>query len=153
MALEYVFYSSANLTVAEFHAFVADAADGEVGRGFVESGALQVTALREDLSDQGPIAALLGFVNRITATYRLSSRAEEPERDQGTLAMIRSLLAVHQRYVGDGVLLYNDDRVILQWLGGGPVVLDEDWADWTDVAGMADLVQGLLQTRLPQPLL
>ncbi|WP_148086355.1 SitI3 family protein [Micromonospora sp. HM5-17] len=151
MALEYVLYASADVATEEILAFMANAVGGEIVGTFVRRDALEVTAYRDDPGDEAPIGGMLGFTHRVTATYRLSSRATDEARDEATRAMIRSVLSFFTRYPSDGVLLHDDSRIILQPLNG-PVVIDSDWEDWTEVPGMSHVVAGLDRRSLPQPL-
>ncbi|MEO3744243.1 SitI3 family protein [Plantactinospora sp. B5E13] len=152
MALEYVLYASADVTTEELLSFMANATGGEISGNYVRRGALDVTAYRDDPDDPAPVAEMLGFTHRVTATYRLSNRATPDARDEAARVMIRSALTFFAHYPADGVLLFNDSRIILQRLNG-PVVVDHEWEDWTDVPGMRQLIAGIETRRLAQPLL
>ncbi|AVT36545.1 hypothetical protein C6W10_08720 [Plantactinospora sp. BB1] len=150
--MEYVLYASADLTTEKFSTFIANATGGEVLGNFVRSDALDVTAREEDPDEVSPIAGILGFEHRVTATFRLSNRATEEARDEATRTMIRVVLAFFNDYPAYGVLLFNNERVILQRVDG-PVVIDSSWEDWAEVPGMQHLVAGLERRHLAQPLL
>jgi hypothetical protein len=152
MALEYVLYTSADLTPADFDAFLYAAIGGTRMDGYLRIGALDATALAEDPDDQAPIAGLLGFTNRLTVTFRLSNRAGAAETDEATVLMIRAVRAFFDRYPADGALLHDDSHVILERLAGAPTVIDLGWDDWTEIPGMADAVDGLERRVLAQPL-
>ncbi|MEQ4300913.1 hypothetical protein ABNF97_05880 [Plantactinospora sp. B6F1] len=68
----------------EFMTFIANATGGEVLGNFVRRDALDVTARQEDPAEVSPIAAILGFDHRVTATFRLANRATEEARDEAT---------------------------------------------------------------------
>lgn len=152
MATEYVLYASADLSTEEFRTFMVQVVGGEVLGNFVRRDALDVTPYREDLDDPSPIAAMLGFPHRVTATFRLANLASPEARDEAIRLMYRSVLVFFYHYPADGVLLFNGERVVLQKLHG-TIVIDSEWDDWADVPELPQMVQGLDSRVLPQPLL
>lgn len=153
MALEYVMHGDADLSSAELRAFYAAAIEGELSPdGTVFRPGMYVMARRVKPEEENPMTQLLGFEHRINATYRFRNLSEPAEQDHNTIVMASSILSLADRYGGRGVLLFNGERVVLQW-DPDEVVFDSEWEDWSEIEEAFPLVAAHQLRPLPQPLL
>lgn len=150
MALEYVLYAAAELSTEEFLRFMATAVDGEILGNYARADALDVTAYRDD--DPAPIAELLGFTHRVTATFRISGGVDDDALRRAENLMLRAVLRFIDTYAAPGVLLFNDEEIVLQKSDGLPVLVNSEW-EWADPDTAATLLTGRVRRQLDQPLL
>lgn len=152
MALEYAFYASADLAEEDLIDFMAQVTGGQKIGNFVRSGALDMTPAKEDDPDDvSPIAEMLGFVHRLTITFRIANLASDDEESEATATMVRVVLSFFERYRGAGVLLLNGELVVMQCLEDR-VVFDSNWTDWDDIPTVIDLLRHSEHRALAQPL-
>jgi hypothetical protein len=65
--------------------------------------------------------------------------------------MVRAILQLLDTYGGYGVLLFNDEEVVLQKLKGG-VVVNSEWDELEELPELRELVKTRELRPLPQPL-
>ncbi|WP_433301480.1 SitI3 family protein [Actinoplanes sp. CA-030573] len=151
MALEYTFYSAADLTAEELRSHLAAAVGGSIAwDGTVERAGLSVAAWRVAPGEEATAPALFGFPHRVTAIFRFANLERELE-PHNTALMVGSVLALQQRTGADGVLLFNGEEAVLL-CRAGEAIFGAEW-EWEDFPEAAALREGHRVEVLPQPLL
>jgi hypothetical protein len=151
VALEYTYYSAADLGDGELHAMLAAQVGGTMSDDItVVRDGLSIASWREKPGEEATAPRLFGFDHRITAIFRFDSVRRELE-DHNTALMIGCVLAILERTRADSVLLYNGEEAVVRCTGGEAVFAD-DW-DWEYYPEAAALHEGHRVARLPQPLL
>lgn len=82
--------------------------------------AIEQTRLGRSIIEEG-----FGFSPDVSVGFRLDPNSERYE--EGKRLMLRCTMVLLQEAAGDGVLLFNGERVVLQRTGG-VLVLDEGWS-------------------------
>ena len=153
MALEFDLQSDADIDSPELRAFLAGAVEGDLGPdGTVFRPGMYVMSRHVAPGDEDSTTRLFGFQHRINATFRFANLAAEAERDHNTAIMIRSVLALAERFGGHGVLLFNGELAVVQWTPE-EVVFDSEWEEWSELDEVKPLLAGHALRPLPQPLM
>ncbi|MEU4692465.1 SitI3 family protein [Actinoplanes sp. NPDC023714] len=154
MATEYSLSSDADLATGELLAFFAAAIGGRVdddGEAVIGDG-MTIWADLADEDDADVMKRLFGFEERIAATFRFHNLAGPETIEHSTALMVATVLALTERYTGNGVLLYNSEVAVIRW-SPDEVVFHEAWDAWTRYAEVTPLLVGHPVRSLPQPLL
>lgn len=152
VALEYDWSGDTEVGTAELRAFIATATGGrQAPDGAVLLEGMSVTA-RDSRDDPNEAMKLFGFEDRFWATFRFANRADQATSDHNTALMAHVLIAFAQTRGGNGVLLHNGERAVLQY-GADGIIFDADWEDWTENGEVAPLLTQFTSRKLPQPLL
>ena len=152
MAIEYTYYSAADLATDEVRSVVAAALAGVVtSDGTIARDGLSATAYRVDPGEEATAPGLFGFHHRVTVRFRFSSTRRELE-EHNTALMTGAVLSIFDRTGADSVLLFNGEEAILQSIGG-EAVFAADWEDWESLPEAAALTAGRRVAVLAQPLL
>jgi hypothetical protein len=152
MAIEYTYYSAADLSTEELRSMVAAALSGALtDDGAVVREGLSASASRVNPGDEATAPRLFGFTHRVTVRFRFSGTRPELE-ENNTALMIGAVLALVDRTGTDSVLLFNGEEAILQSVGGD-VVFAGDWEAWESLPQAAALRAGRRVGTLAQPLL
>ncbi|MFC7277082.1 SitI3 family protein [Paractinoplanes rhizophilus] len=149
MAIEYTYYSAADLTTEALRSQVAAVLGGTVTEdGTVVRDGLQTTAYHADPGDEAVAPGLFGFRHRITVRFRFSAVHREFE-EHNTALMASVVIGLAG---ADGVLLFNGEEAVIQ-VTGGAVIFNAEWDDWAENPETAPLLTQFPSRVLPQPLL
>jgi hypothetical protein len=154
VANEYDWDGDADVDIATLRAFVAAATGGEQlpDDGVVYRDGLYVMGGTVSGDEVNPALALFGLDQRFRLTFRFHNLAEPETTEHNTALMTHTLIAFAQRHGGQGVLLFNGERAVLQY-GAEGVVFDSDWEDWAENPETAPLLTQFPSRVLDQPLL
>jgi hypothetical protein len=152
MAIEYLLYSAASVSLEELQTFFAGAVGGDIGHGgTVFREGMYVTVFRVPEDERDSTIPQFGFEHLITATFHFSNLADQQTEARNTALMVAAVLAFFHRY-GHGVLLFNGERVVIQHLTE-ETVFSHEWDEWLEAQEVAPLIVGHRIDNLPQPLL
>ena len=154
MSVFFTFYGEANLTTGALRYLMAQAVGGTISpEGFIFREGMDITALCvADDDEEESTGAYFGFTERVSVTFTFHYLAGLELTDHNTALMVLAVLAVFDAAPGRGVLLYNGSQVVLQRLDDG-VEFDSEWADWSQNAETAPLLDHYPSRLLAQPLL
>jgi hypothetical protein len=150
----FTFYGEADLTTDALRSLMVRTVGGTLSPdGFIFRDGMDVTALgvADDEEDEST-GAYFGFTERVSVTFTFHNLAGLDVTDHNTALMVTAVLAVFDADPGRGVLLYNGSQVVLQRLDDG-VEFDSEWADWSQIAETAPLLERYPSRLLAQPLL
>jgi hypothetical protein len=152
MAIEYLLYSEASVSLEELQTFFTGAVGGDVGHGgTVFRDGMYVTVFRVPDDERDSTIPQFDFEHLITATFHFSNVADQATEAHNTALMVAAVLAFFDRY-GRGVLLFNGERVVIQNVTG-ETVFSREWDEWFEGHEVASLIDGHRVDNLPQPLL
>jgi hypothetical protein len=148
MAIEYTYYSAADLDTDGLRSLVAAVLGAAVSPdGSMFRDGLWVNAYRVEPVDVATAPGLFGFQHRVTITFRFSSTRRDLEQ-HNTALMVGVVLGLAR---ADGVLLFNGEEAVIQ-TSSGQVTFAAGWEDW-DEPEVAALVRDHKVAPLAQPLL
>ncbi|GAA2647944.1 SitI3 family protein [Paractinoplanes durhamensis] len=149
MAIEYTFYSAADLSTDRLRSMIAAVIAGTImPDGSLTREGLWTTAHRVEPGDEATAPPLFGFTHRLSVRFRFSATRRDLE-EHNTALMVGAVLALAQ---ADGVLLFNGEEAVLQCVNG-EATFAADWDGWDDMPEVAALQAGRRTAHLAQPLL
>jgi hypothetical protein len=152
MATEYLLYSETTVSNEELQMFFAGSLGGDIGHdGTVFREGIYVTVYRIPEDERDSTISQFGFEHLTTATFHFSNLADERTEAHNTALMVSAVLAFFERY-GRGVLLFNGEEVVIQYLTD-EVVFSQGWDEWFENQEVAPLLAGHRVETVPQPLL
>jgi hypothetical protein len=152
MATEYTWHGDVDVDTPSLRAFIAAATAGEQHEdGTVFLHGMYVMASHVQPEDANPAMSLFGFEDRFRATFRLSPPVDEQTTWHVEALMAHTVIAFAAKAGGNGVLLFNGEQAVIQYVGG-VVVFDADW-EWDENPETAPLLSQFPSRILPQPLL
>jgi len=152
MAIEYTYYSAADLATDEVRSVLAAALAGVLAPdGTAVRDGLSATAYRVEPGEEATAAQLFGFTHRVTVRFRFSNTRPDLA-EHNTALMAGAVLSIVDRTGADSVLLFNGEEAILRSVRG-EAVFGADWEDWESFPEAAALKVGRRVAALAQPLL
>jgi hypothetical protein len=149
MAIEYTYYSAADLDTESLQSRVAGALSATPSPdGSMFRDGLWVAAYRVEPGEEATAPGLFHFPHRLTVLFRFSSTRRDLEA-HNTALMLGAVLSLAP---ADGVLLFNGEEAVVR-ITEGQATFAADWEDWDDMAEVTALRSTHKVMPLSQPLL
>jgi hypothetical protein len=162
VALEIEFESAQELTKADLLGFFARQCDAELidldpRDPFLRTQAMDIMPHRvtpvdkEQEEDEEWHADKIGFLPKISVTFRFSGTAEYYERLAAWEVMLNAIIAFARMYPAEAVLLFNGEEIIMR-CHNGEIIFDTS-EYFEEEASLAAIVSRHRQETLDQPLM
>ncbi|GIM89750.1 SitI3 family protein [Paractinoplanes toevensis] len=149
MAIEYTFYSAADMSTETLRSRIAAALAGSITPdGTVTREGLTATAYRVAPGEEATAPSLFGFMHRVSVRFRFSATRRDLE-GHNTALMVGAVLGLAD---SDGVLLFNGEENVLQ-SSAGEITFAAGWDGWDDMPEVTALQDEHRTGHLNQPLL